>query len=349
MAAIDHHSGDGDNDSSSDDQRLADFLEADLLKASEDEEDAKNTGTSAYLLTVENKSQEILPTGADDRSSQEMAEDVPKSSRSDRNHDGEGGCPSSSRSGLEEEAEQKAEPGKDRRAAKRQRVQTLAGTAGIGITRDVDVGPDYSGYMGRLPTEMYLDILKFLSAEHDRVDMHEFVQNTPHDFREYYVQMQAAKRTQAPRPDQLHDDLVVLDTSIADQITEWRRARSLPEAYGGDHFCSGQQCSYHQIADVYLCEKTGRAHVCDENCKEIVLDPDNQLLVCSVSGRCFDRWLTPEEEDDDVAPGRLQAAGAAPADEGDALIGPSLARAYVMGYFADDERELLAAQRTLGY
>ncbi len=38
--------------------------------------------------------------------------------------------------------------------------------------------------------------------------------------------------------------------------------------------------------------------VCDDSCREIVLDPSNELLVCTVSGRCFDRWLTPAEEDD---------------------------------------------------
>lgn len=37
--------------------------------------------------------------------------------------------------------------------------------------------------------------------------------------------------------------------------------------------------------------------VCDDTCRETVLDPSNELLVCTVSGRCFDRWLTPAEED----------------------------------------------------
>lgn len=41
----------------------------------------------------------------------------------------------------------------------------------------------------------------------------------------------------------------------------------------------------------------GMYAVCDDTCRETVLDPSNELLVCTVSGRCFDRWLTPAEED----------------------------------------------------
>lgn len=141
---------------------------------------------------------------------------------------------------------------------------------------------------------------------------------------------------------QVYDDLVVVDTSVADQITAWRRSQHLPDVYSGDHSCSGRTCSYYQIGDVFLCEKTGRAHgmhtlstpilprvtqglkglnqsiyccmvhcttvgcnyltldsplaVCDDTCKETVLDSSNELLVCTVSGRCFDRWLSPAEE-----------------------------------------------------
>lgn len=58
----------------------------------------------------------------------------------------------------------------------------------------------------------------------------------------------------------MHDDLVVVDSSMADQITAWRRSQKLADVYLGDHWCSGKTCSYYQIDDVFLCEKTGRAH-----------------------------------------------------------------------------------------
>jgi hypothetical protein len=58
----------------------------------------------------------------------------------------------------------------------------------------------------------------------------------------------------------VHDDLVVVDSSMADQITAWRHSQKLADAYLGDHWCSGKTCSYYQIDDVFLCEKTGRVH-----------------------------------------------------------------------------------------
>jgi hypothetical protein len=39
--------------------------------------------------------------------------------------------------------------------------------------------------------------------------------------------------------------------------------------------------------------------VCDETCKEVVLDPADELLVCTISGHCFDRLLSPSEMEPD--------------------------------------------------
>lgn len=41
------------------------------------------------------------------------------------------------------------------------------------------------------------------NPQRDREDMVEFVRNTPTEFKEYYIQMQAAKRSQAPRPSEV--------------------------------------------------------------------------------------------------------------------------------------------------
>lgn len=38
--------------------------------------------------------------------------------------------------------------------------------------------------------------------------------------------------------------------------------------------------------------------VCDDTCRETVLDPSNDLLVCTVSGRCFDRWLDGDDDEE---------------------------------------------------
>ena len=40
--------------------------------------------------------------------------------------------------------------------------------------------------------------------------------------------------------------------------------------------------------------------MCDDTCRETILDPSNDLLVCTISGRCFDRWLSAEEEEGSV-------------------------------------------------
>ncbi|CAM6108221.1 unnamed protein product [Calypogeia fissa] len=256
--------------------------------------------------------------------------------------------------------------------------------------------PIYTGNFGKIPPELFPNILKFLSSEdlsmcagvckflrvatsdeslwrrlyclrwgppaqadrkgklrgcawkqlyfeRDKADMADFVRNTPDEFREYYVQMQAAKRSQAPAPSQVRDDLVVIDMTVADHITEWRRNHHLPDVYLDHHLCSGRTCSYNQIGDIFLCEKTGRAHVCDDTCRETILDPSNELLVCTVSGRCFDRWLDGDDEDEST-PSRQQAESIAAAEEGETYMNAGrLGRAYLLGYNCEDEKELDAA------
>ncbi|XP_058085197.1 F-box protein SKIP31 isoform X2 [Magnolia sinica] len=141
---------------------------------------------------------------------------------------------------------------------------------------------------------------KKLYIQRDEEDMAEFVKNTPSEFKEYYVQMQAAKRSQAPLLSQVNDDRIILDKTVADQVSIWRSSRGLTDEVVADHACSGETCCYSQIGDVFLCEKTGRVHVCDDTCREVVWDPSNGLLVCTISGHCFDGLLLPSEEETDA-------------------------------------------------
>lgn len=47
--------------------------------------------------------------------------------------------------------------------------------------------------------------------------------------------------------------------------------------------------------------------VCDDTCREVIMDPTNELLVCTISGHCFDRLLSPSEmELDPVSESFLQ-------------------------------------------
>ncbi|MQL90166.1 hypothetical protein Taro_022747 [Colocasia esculenta] len=137
---------------------------------------------------------------------------------------------------------------------------------------------------------------KKLYIQRDREDMVHFIRNSPSEFKEYYIQMQAAKRSQAPLPSQVYDDSVMLDKTVAEQVSIWKSKRGLNDELIGDHACSGDTCTYTQIGDVFVCEKTGRVHVCDDTCREIILDQLNGHFVCTISGRVSDSWLSSDNE-----------------------------------------------------
>ncbi|XP_030540152.1 F-box protein SKIP31 [Rhodamnia argentea] len=182
---------------------------------------------------------------------------------------------------------------------------------------------------------------KKLYIQRDEEDMSELVRNCPAEFKEYYIQMQAAKRSQAPLPSQVNDDRIILDKTVADQVSMWKSSKGFTDALVLDHVCSGETCSYHQIGDVFVCEKTGNVHVCDETCRETVMDPANELLVCKISGHCLDRLLSAAEMEPDA---EQQQAGVT--DEAEPFMGSGrFARAYLLGYNCVDERELDAVLR----
>uniref|UniRef100_A0A1D1Z5G5 F-box protein SKIP31 n=1 Tax=Anthurium amnicola TaxID=1678845 RepID=A0A1D1Z5G5_9ARAE len=179
---------------------------------------------------------------------------------------------------------------------------------------------------------------KKLYIQRDGEDMVHFIGNCPSEFKEYYIQMQAAKRSQAPLPSQVYDDSVILDKTVAEQVSIWKSSRGLTDELIGDHTCSGDTCTYTQIGDVFLCEKTGRVHVCDDTCREVILDQLNGHFVCTISGRVFDNWLSSENESN-MEQGDV-------GDEAEPFLGSGrFARAYCLGYNCDDEEELEAALR----
>ncbi|TQD86569.1 hypothetical protein C1H46_027901 [Malus baccata] len=182
---------------------------------------------------------------------------------------------------------------------------------------------------------------KKLYIQRDEEDTVELVRNCTLEFKEYFIQMQAAKRSQAPLPSQVNDDGIILDTTVADQVSIWKSSRGLTDKAEADHACSGEKCTYYQIGDVFVCENTGQVHVCDDNCREVVMDPTNELWVCTISGHCFDRLLSPEETESDAE----QQQGAV-TDEAEPFMGSGrFARAYMMGYNCVDEKELEDALR----
>ncbi|KAK4401045.1 F-box protein SKIP31 [Sesamum angolense] len=178
---------------------------------------------------------------------------------------------------------------------------------------------------------------KKLYIQRDEEDMTEFVRSCPSEFKEYYIQMQVAKRSQAPNPSLVNDDHIILDKTLADQVSMWKSSRGLADSVVKNHACSGESCTYYQIGDVFVCEKTGNVHVCDDTCKEVIMDPTNELSVCTISGRCFDILLSRAEMDHDAH--QHQGGGT------DEVGCGRFARAYLLGYNCEDEKELEATLR----
>ena len=46
---------------------------------------------------------------------------------------------------------------------------------------------------------------------------------------------------------------------------------------------------------MFLCERCGWAHVCDDACRERIVDAATDTLVCPISGFCTGRLLTEDE------------------------------------------------------
>lgn len=58
----------------------------------------------------------------------------------------------------------------------------------------------------------------------------------------------------------MNDDRIILDKTLADQVSMWKSSRGLADTVVVNHACSGESCTYYQIGDVFVCEKTGNVH-----------------------------------------------------------------------------------------
>ncbi|KAK9985028.1 hypothetical protein SO802_034553 [Lithocarpus litseifolius] len=112
-------------------------------------------------------------------------------------------------------------------------------------------------------------------------------------------------------PVKVNDDRIILDKTVADQVSMWKSSRGLIDKVVNDLACSGETCSYYHIGDVIICEMIGlvqsREHFrkstflfCDDACREIVKDPTNEILVCKIFGYCFDRLLSAAKMEPDT-------------------------------------------------
>lgn len=56
------------------------------------------------------------------------------------------------------------------------------------------------------------------------------------------------------------DDRIILDKTVGDQVSIWKSSRGLTDSMITGHACSGEMCTYHQIGNVFVCEKTSNVH-----------------------------------------------------------------------------------------
>lgn len=125
----------------------------------------------------------------------------------------------------------------------------------------------------------------------------------PPEMRPVYCQMAKAKRSEGAGLPPAGDPFPAPDLPAAAalrwRVDAWRRERGLTDAARhAAHGCGGG-CSFERLddgGDVWLCDRSGFLHHCTELCGEREVDPSGDDLICPISGRCFQRWLTPAEE-----------------------------------------------------
>lgn len=86
------------------------------------------------------------------------------------------------------------------------------------------------------------------------------------------------------------------DVLLRGRISRWRGARGLlncpcPELGSKHQDCSKRSMYVSLGGGLFMCESCGWAHLCGDNCPEKLVDAPSQLLVCPVSGHCFERML----------------------------------------------------------
>jgi hypothetical protein len=180
--------------------------------------------------------------------------------------------------------------------------------------------------------------------------------------RALYVQMLFARRSEAP-------SRAVVDADAARAAAEeargapaalaaWRRRNAVSSADGSSaggagaastpHRCSARSCVFERLPTLphapplAVCVATGRAHACDDDCREERPDGSGEVSVlCALTGavRAHFYEQTPLTEGADGH----NAAAAEMGDDGGGFLPGTFGRAYTAGYECATESELRAA------
>lgn len=167
----------------------------------------------------------------------------------------------------------------------------------------------------------------------DAEEARHVVEEAPEMLCDLYLQMQLAKRQQTLSRTAVDDQMRVGEPQVLRALTHWRKSRGFGDEVRPRPNVSHTDLHFHQIGDLFCCEETGWVHVCDEKCRECVVDQTTGLLVCPISGRLSDVMMTECEEQDRWG---AVARGEDPLED----YGGRLANAYQAGYYCDDEKEL---------
>lgn len=210
-----------------------------------------------------------------------------------------------------------------------------------------------------------VDILPWykLYKEKDIAELLEVLKDAPDEMQIIYKQMIAARRTETPTlaSQPLPDDTSLFSSlatagnqmgTMQHTIQAFRKTHGLPLGSGVQKPCKAEECKWSELWPFVLaCTTCGNLHLCrEELCRERQLDGSSKLLVCPISGRCFNRMLTEREEEeeggggnnDDDGNGNVGGSGgnggggSAAADwNAEEGMGGRLGRAFYAGYNAD--------------
>ncbi|KAK9825568.1 hypothetical protein WJX74_006727 [Apatococcus lobatus] len=159
----------------------------------------------------------------------------------------------------------------------------------------------------------------------DRCELDEKLEGAPEAMKVFLQQSIVGRRSERPN----------YRVSCGEDIA--RHSRPAQMGVQRPHTCLGPVTFRHVGGDCVACTVCGWVHVCDENCKERLIDRQSHLPVCPLSGRCFDRLMTEEEEEEDVyhGPPCERETG-----EDGVYGGRFAASAYLAGYNCMTEHEL---------
>jgi hypothetical protein len=164
--------------------------------------------------------------------------------------------------------------------------------------------------------------------ERDRLELEEIRRRIRPPMQQYYLQMTVGRRSEVPKTPS-REGSSLAEPGAGRSLAAWRAARGFrPWPLTVDHGCPGRQTFVPLPGSelpVFLCERCGWAHLCDDTCKERIVDAATDMLVCPISGFCSGRVLTEDEE-----AAQLRGRGD---DELEPLYGTGwLARVYIDGY-----------------